>query len=52
MRADENEEITGMDIGEHGERAYNQSLVTADSMLTATVESFATAKEMKPVNAK
>lgn len=52
MRADENEEITGMDIGEHGERAYNQSLVTADSMLTATVESFATAKEMNPVNAK
>ena len=52
MRANEDEEISGIDIVEHGERAYNQSIITAVSMLSASVESFATVDVTKPVNAK
>ena len=46
MRANEDEEISGIDIVEHGERAYNQSIVSADSILSSSVADFA------PVNAK
>lgn len=33
VRAEETEEITGMDIGEHGEHAYNQSIFAANAPL-------------------
>lgn len=32
MRADENEEVAGLDIGEHGERGYAQAIVTGSPL--------------------
>ena len=39
MRADKNEEITGLDITEHGERAYNHALMSAGSPFDSSLSS-------------
>lgn len=39
MRADKNEEITGLDITEHGERAYNHALMSAGSPFDSSLDS-------------
>lgn len=39
MRADKNEEITGLDITEHGERAYNHALMSAGSPFDSSLNS-------------
>ena len=39
MRADKNEEITGLDITEHGERAYNHALMSAGSPFDSSFNS-------------
>ncbi len=39
MRADKTEEITGLDITEHGERAYNHALMSAGSPFDSSLNS-------------
>ncbi len=39
MRADKSEEITGLDITEHGERAYNHALMSAGSPFDSSLQS-------------
>ena len=39
MRADKTEEITGLDITEHGERAYNHALMSAGSPFDSSLHS-------------
>jgi len=41
VRASENEEVSGIDICEHGERAYNQSIMSANTLLSSNAEAFA-----------
>ena len=35
VRADENEEVAGLDIVEHGERGYAQAIMTGSPLLSA-----------------
>lgn len=39
MRANKNEEIAGLDISEHGERAYNHALMSAGSPFDSSLDS-------------
>lgn len=52
VRANENEEVSGIDISEHGERAYNQSIMSANSLLSSNAEAFASENFTKPVDLK
>lgn len=52
VRASENEEISGIDISEHGERAYNQSIMSANTLLSSEAEAFASENFTKPVDLK
>ena len=52
VRANENEEVSGIDISEHGERAYNQSIMSANTLLSSNAEAFASENFTKPVDLK
>ena len=52
VRASENEEVSGIDISEHGERAYNQSIMSANTLLSSNAEAFASENFTKPVDLK
>ena len=52
VRASENEEVSGIDICEHGERAYNQSIMSANTLLSSNAEAFASENFTKPVDLK
>lgn len=52
VRATENEEVSGIDITEHGERAYNQSIISADTLLTSNADAFVGESFVKPVDVK
>lgn len=52
VRASENEEVSGIDICEHGERAYNQSIMSANTLLSSNAEVFASENFTKPVDLK
>lgn len=52
VRASENEEVSGIDIFEHGERAYNQSIMSANTLLSSNAEAFASENFTKPVDLK
>lgn len=52
VRASENEEVSGIDICEHDERAYNQSIMSANTLLSSNAEAFASENFTKPVDLK